>query len=209
MIRVLCVNISGVDTETYQHLYAAACEERKIRADRYLRSKDALRCVIADALLRYAVSQTPGITFCIPEYTAEGKPYLKESTQFHYNLSHSGNWVVIAFGENEVGVDIEQIRTDIGIESIAQQFFTREEQEYIFYDPTLASQHFFQVWTGKESYLKFLGTGLKQPLYSFSVFSPEVAKLLRRRILDGNYYLTLCSTHPYCTFELLSVEQLI
>lgn len=209
MTRVLCINISGVSRDLYERLYAAACEARRVRADRYRRTEDALRCVTADALLRYAVRQTLGISSRITEYAAGGKPYLREAPQLHYNLSHSGDWVVIAFGETEVGIDVEKITTATEKEAIAQQFFTKEEQQYIFHHPQFASHRFFQVWTGKESYLKFLGTGLHRTLDSFSILSPAVAELLHSRILDGGYYLTVCSTEPYRTFEFLNAEQLI
>ena len=69
-----------------QRLYEQAAAERKNRADRYLRQEDSDRCIVADALLRYALegAQHP------VEQTPQGKPYLKDRPDFHFNLTHSG-----------------------------------------------------------------------------------------------------------------------
>ena len=49
MIRILCADLASADAdrygEVYGRLYEKASEERKRRADRYLRFEDKLRCV--------------------------------------------------------------------------------------------------------------------------------------------------------------------
>ena len=131
-----------------------------------------------------------------------GKPRIAGQDQFHYNLSHSGNRVVIAYGDSPVGADVQQMHMDAGKEALAKQFFTKEEQAYVFQCPELTEARFYQVWTGKESYLKYLGTGLKKSLESFSILSPEISPMLRFRILPDGYCLSLCSNDPNCVFVL-------
>lgn len=202
MIRVICADLSGLSDGDYRRLYEKATPERRARADRYIRREDALRCVAADALLRYALG---GVG-----YTAEkregGKPWLPEHPDFHFNLSHAGRWVVLACGDSEVGVDVEELRPGTDTEAIARRFFTPEEQRYVLEaaDPL---KRFFEVWTAKESYLKYLGTGLRGGLGSFSVLS-ELPVRLHRRILNDGSPLCLCTTETDYSFELPDVQRL-
>ena len=204
MTRVLCAEISKLEP-AYPALYATASAERRQRADRYLRKEDALRCLAAGALLRCA--------FGTADYTIIkgpfGKPYIKEYNGFHYNLSHSGNWVAIAYGNREVGIDVEKICMDTGKEEIARRYFTPDEQAYVFDTKELAPQRFFEVWTGKESYLKYVGTGLQKNLDSFSIFSLEPEVCLYHRSLPGGYSLTLCTSDDNYLFELLDAQRLL
>lgn len=205
MIRLICADIYGLDEAAYDALYGKASPDRKNRADRYRRREDALRCVTAESLLRFAL----GSSDFIEEKTPDGKPFIKERPDFHYNLSHSGRWVVIAFGSSEVGVDVEQIREDTDISAIAGRFFSPEEQRYVREEPSQSRSRFFEVWTAKESYVKYLGTGLKKDLTSFSVLNLEPEVRLHQRELPGGYSLSLCTTGDDCLFELLDVQRLL
>ena len=77
MIRIVCANISRSDERIYKSLYEGASDERKRRADCYLRYEDKLRCVTAYVLLRAALGTN--------EYRIEknefGKPYVKDRCQ--------------------------------------------------------------------------------------------------------------------------------
>lgn len=205
MICVICADISQLTSQDYQALYVKASDERKRRADRYRRREDSLRCVAADALLRYALGTA--------SYTARkapnGKPFIEGKENFHYNLSHGGNWVVIAYGDSEVGVDVEELRADTDIEAIARRFFTTGEQRYVFEEENNQRQRFFEIWTGKESYLKYLGTGLTKDLTSFSVLSSEPNVRLHHRTLPDGSLLSLCTTEMDYLFELLDLQRLL
>ena len=205
MTRVICADISGLDPLDYQALYAKASDERKRRADRYRRREDSLRCVAADALLRYAL----GTASYTAQKSPDGKPFIEGKENFHYNLSHAGKWVVIAYGDSEVGVDVEKLRADTDIEAIARRFFATEEQRYVFEEETNRRQRFFEIWTGKESYLKYLGTGLKRDLTSFSVLSLKPEIHLHYQTLPDGYSLCLCTTEMDYLFELLDLQRLL
>ena len=205
MIRVICADISSLNETDYLKLYAQSSGERKAKADRYRRREDALRCVAADALLRYAL----GTSAYTVERTELGKPYIKGMESFHFNLSHAGNWVVLAWGGSEVGVDVEQLRRETDTDSITRRYFAPEEQRYVREAEENRLQHFYEIWTGKESYLKYLGTGLQKVLTSFSVFSLEPEVRLHHRKLDEDHWLCLCSTENDCLLELLDLQRLI
>lgn len=203
MIRVLCTDISAMTPADYRTLYEAAAPERKARADRYLRREDSMRCVAADALLRYALG-TDRYTL---ETTENGKPFLRGRADFHFNLSHAGKWVVIAYGDSPVGVDVEELRTDTDLEAIARRFFAAGEQNAVR-EAEDKRRRFFEIWTAKESWLKYLGTGLKKDLTSFSVLSPEPGLRLHHRTLPDGSILCLCTTEMEYLFELLDVQRL-
>lgn len=202
MTTLRCVRLPEDRENLYRDLYRRAAPERKQRADRYLRREDGLRCLAAGQLLRDTVEQALGITDFTVVKEPGGKPRILGQDRFHYNLSHSGNRVIIAWGDSPIGVDVQQMRMDPGKENLARRFFTPEEQAYVFESKEARAERFYRVWTGKESYLKFLGTGLTKSLSSFSILSPEIAPMLKTRYLADGYCLSLCTNDPNCILEL-------
>jgi len=205
MIRILCADISSADERVYRRLYEKASPERKRRADRYLRREDKLRCVAADALLKTAL----GTEDYHVGKTDRGKPYIKERDGFHFNLSHSGCYVVIAYGDTEVGVDVQQHGVVTDMEDIVERWFSTDEQEYVRENSFKVEQRFYEIWTGKESYLKYIGTGLHNDMRSFSVFTlePEIRYLY---CMPGDgYSLSLCTADSECIFEMMDIQQLL
>lgn len=210
MIYIGCFDLSGLNERAYQQLYSLASRERQAKADRYLRPDDALRCVAADALLRYALRHTFGTHRLETARTPEGKPYLPEKPDFHFNLSHSGHWAVIAWGSCPMGIDVEMIHMDESKEQVARRFFCPDEQEDLF---SVRAQEravrFFEIWTKKESYLKYEGTGMNRSLSSFSVLMPrKLGICFTGRILQ-DAVLTLCAQDSECQFLPLTLEMLI
>lgn len=126
-----CLNISELSIDSYQLFRNEVSRERRRKADRFRFMIDAYRSVCAELLLQYslfeATNQYGEMTFSYNKY---GKPTLKNVNDFFFNLSHSGDWVVLAYGASEVGVDIEKIRS--GNERIVEGIFKEEEKEYIY-----------------------------------------------------------------------------
>ena len=208
MIQIRYVDIAPLADPQYQILYTRASEFRQQRAHRYLRQQDKYRCITADALLRYALRQCFGSDQSEIARTAGGKPYLPDREDFHFNLSHSGRWVVIAWGGSPVGIDVETLSIDEGKKMLAQRYFNPDEQSYLFAAQGQEwGRRFFEIWTKKESYLKFLGTGINRPLNSFSVLQPLEAEFRTQFLEDA--VLTLCAGNPECQSVPLSLEALL
>jgi 4'-phosphopantetheinyl transferase len=210
VIQIRLLDLSGLEEEAYQKLYALASPRRRQQADRYRFPADARRCIAADGLLRYAARQALGTDRPEPEKTPEGKPFLPEYPDFHFNLSHSGRWVVIAWGDCPVGIDVEKLDYTPGRQQVMRRFFTPEEQEYLFSaGEAEKAERFFEIWTAKESYLKYLGTGLRRSLNSFSVVPDGTGLGVRftGRWL-GDSYLTVCTRQEDITFTQLTPGQL-
>jgi len=86
-----------------------------------------------------------------------GKPYLRNTPHLFFNLSHCRNIVACILHHSEVGVDVECRRTFK--ESFLQRVFSYEEQQQVHHssDPEMT---FVQLWTRKEAYVKYTGTGI-------------------------------------------------
>ncbi len=126
-------------------------------------SKDKNRYIIARGILRYLLSSYLDQSLNSIEfvYGLWGKPCLLEGFSLHFNVSHSGEYVLYAFTRQyELGIDIEYINKDLEIENIAPLILSLTEKAY--WD-TLSPEEkipiFFQLWACKEAYLKALGKG--------------------------------------------------
>jgi 4'-phosphopantetheinyl transferase len=104
-------------------------------------------------------------------YGAKGKPSISGTTSIRFNLSHSGDFAVLAVTLNcDVGVDIEQTRALPDFANIADRYFSREETSELMSLPAEQRERaFFACWTRKEAYIKAVGDGLSTPLDSFRV----------------------------------------
>ena len=207
MIMVYAVDISNMDITCYKTLYAAASTERKVRADRCRKPENARCTIVAGALLRYCAKQYLGTEAFTLEKNEHGKPRLKEWPGFYFNISHSGHWVVLAWGNTEVGIDVQTMDSDEKTEKIAHRFFTRPERDYVMQTQGGKTERFYRVWTAKESYLKYLGTGLQKPLNSFCVRSMEHPNFFFRQLCDCA--MTLCTEEDSYQLEILQPEQLL
>lgn len=100
-----------------------------------------------------------------------GRPYIERTEgdtapRFDFSLSHAGRHiaVVLAVAENEseqprVGIDVEIPHERISKEKLAGRFFSSNEKARLE-KCGYSDAEFLRIWTRKESYLKFVGTGL-------------------------------------------------
>lgn len=135
-----------------------------------------------------------------------GKPYIIGFPSFHFNVSHSEDLLVALVSDQAVGVDVEKIRNP-NIQ-IVNRFFTENEKDYVLSDPSLTTKRFYEIWTRKEAYVKYLGKGLSHPLLSF-----DVLKGLRDNFFIfelGQYIISAFSdnkvTPPYPIKQILENE---
>ena len=112
------------------------------------------------------------------DYSGHAKPSISATTNMQFNLSHTAGAVLVGVCRNrEIGVDIEKVRSDFELMSIAARFFTRKERESLLHltEPERA-EAFFHCWTRKEAVLKARGDGLSFPLDRVEVsVTPEEA----------------------------------
>ncbi|RYZ62673.1 MAG: 4'-phosphopantetheinyl transferase superfamily protein [Chitinophagaceae bacterium] len=98
-----------------------------------------------------------------------GKPYCTTpaAQSIGFNLSHSGDKLLVAICGSETGVDLEKIKPSFRFDDIAATVFSPEESSFIENadDPHLA---FYQLWTRKEALLKATSIGLIDALTEVS-----------------------------------------
>lgn len=107
-------------------------------------------------------------------YGRHGKPYLNDSANsanISFNLSHSRDSVVFAFGKNrEVGIDIEYIRPIPRADRIIERFFSEDERALYNQAPDQEKVDiFFKLWCGREAYSKAIGSGINLPGRSIDI----------------------------------------
>ncbi len=126
--------------------------------------------MLSYAFVQYLVKQKYEIQNPIAvEYTTLGKPFFPEFPDICFNISHSEQYACVALAKEEVGVDIERTRTCKP--EIVARFFHESETKDILAIPPGESRniYFTQLWALKESYVKFLGTGIANVFNTFHV----------------------------------------
>ena len=207
MIHIACIDLSKESPALYERLLAAASPDRKQRCLRYRRFEDAFLCAASEALIRYAAANKSSAPLSLQ--TAEGgKPYAENLPGFHFSLSHSGCWAVIAWGSSEVGIDVEQIAPGRNVHAIARRWFSPEECAYLA-AATDSDTAFATLWTARESILKYFGTGFSANSMLLSTLTPPNGLHLSHHHLAGNYCLCLCSEEEPHTLQILQGKDLL
>ncbi len=170
MIGTYAMKISkNIDIGVFQQLETIISTERREKTKKYHFEEDKKRSIMAEVLLRHSLKKNFGITRENVQFTQNrfGKPMLKNLEQVHFNLAHSGDWVVCGVSDNPIGIDVEIIKSiDLGV---AKSFFASNEYNDILNQPKEKQlMYFYKFWTLKESYVKAEGKGLSIPLDSFS-----------------------------------------
>lgn len=132
-----------------------------------------------------------------------GKPALLGGPAF--SLSHSGERILCALSDEAVGADLQQLRPYNP--ALARRFFTGAEAAWLE-EQREQNLAFSLLWSLKESYVKFLGSGIAEThLDSFTVrvLPDGRARIdgssvkLWYAICDG-YVMAICS-HAYAAPE--------
>ena len=144
------------DPQVCRSLLSGLSDERVERILRFKKEEDRKRSAMAGRLMRDELPRY-GIDVDRIRTTEKGRPYAEEEIDF--NLSHSGDYVLLAVSGRRVGCDIEQVRPVKG--SLLKYCCRESEQEWIRTFPEEEqTEAFYRIWTAKESYIKMTGEGL-------------------------------------------------
>lgn len=126
---------------------------------------------------------------CLPAVIRQNyeKPRFQTDIGVYFSVSHSGDFWVCSVGKKPSGVDLQLVNTEYN-RDIAARFFHPDETSYL---KRQDFRDFFSVWTAKESYVKFLGTGLSMGLNNFCVVNGNE---LSNQV--NNAQLRFCKFHP-------------
>jgi len=193
-------------------------EENQDKCSRFKFKEDVLRTLYGELTVRHVLCKQ--FRFKNEDIkilkSNEGKPYIEDNS-IYFNITHAGDFVVCVFSDQEVGIDLEQIN-EIDLK-IAQRFFCQSE-----YEDLLAQKvenhldYFYSLWTLKESYVKWLGTGISIPLDSFCFkisndeitfvdYEREITPFFKQYFVAG-YKLAVCSINPEFPDQIEKIDPL-
>ncbi len=137
--------------------------------------------------------------------TENGKPYLQNYTRLFFSVSHTKSKLFIAFSDENVGVDAEELERKCNLPTLLKKFSEVERNEI------RTTDDFLTHWTVKESAVKWLGGTLAHDLKKLTFFRNALCyehlqipvKITIKR-LDG-HILSVCSERDFSDAELISL----
>jgi 4'-phosphopantetheinyl transferase len=148
-------------------------KEERDQVYRYRRPEDRQRTLLGRGVLRLVLGDWLGLDpvslrFATgphgkPELVGHG-PSLLQDKRPHFNLSHSGDLILLAFHTDApVGVDVERMRPDLDWHAIARRCLDPAQVESLLaLPPAEAASAFMESWCALEAGLKAGGVGLAQ-----------------------------------------------
>lgn len=148
------------EPQLFKAYYEKLPEGRRLKVDGVRAPGKRAESLGAGILLEYALNEAglAGSDRTIT-YLPSGKPVLKDCG---ISLSHSNGIVMCAIAPFELGCDIERIGKK-DYKKLSERFFHDYEKAYA----SSSEEAFTRLWTLKEAYVKYLGTGLSKSLDSF------------------------------------------
>ena len=140
-------------------------DKRRSRIRRLRVPLKRAQCAAAGLLLTHLFGEK-GVAPALV-YGANGKPYLADKPGTFFSITHSDKWVFLAVSDGEIGIDAQASRKVCP--RLAARSTSPEELAWVKED---TEPHFTRLWTMKEAYLKYTGSGLTVPIHSVTVSVP-------------------------------------
>ena len=165
-VHVWRLRISS-NTALINHFEAVLDAGEQKRASSYHHDKDKTRFILCRGALRFLLGRYMGreaadIKFVLGK---NYKPFVQTTGEheFHYNVTHSGDWILIAIANTPVGIDTEYIDADFSFTEVLPVCFKKDEINFIqkAKEPIPA---FYLLWTRKEALTKATTKGIDNDL---------------------------------------------
>lgn len=202
--------------ELFQYYYKIMPEDRKKKIDEFRFEKDKQLSLGAGILLITSLKKN-GVNNVELQYNQYDKPFLAGKEDIYFNISHSGKMVVCAISDRPIGVDIEEkqhFENDV-IKNIYN------ENEIIYISKYYADKDcgYTELWTIKESIMKYYGSGLSlDPIGIYVNMCRPLKALCKNYHTEGlhfteyninGYALTVCSEYNQFTNDYEIVDPII
>jgi 4'-phosphopantetheinyl transferase len=193
--------------------------ENEVNRIKGISNKDqAFRSATGSLLLAKMVCRISGYpvsSISIHRYS-NGKPFLPDFPNLHFNISHTDNIAVLAINSRPIGIDIERVTP--ARMAIADRFFSKDEKEMLNQCPSESERDklFFELWTARESFVKAIGIGI---FSSMEQFAPQQNASgwqvtqegtgqwnIRHYKFMSDYIVALCSKSPIFPEEIEQIE---
>jgi 4'-phosphopantetheinyl transferase len=145
----------------------------KIMEDDVLRYKFAIdrKLKLFGRLLVAYYFEKNGVPFSFDNWQIDQdkKPFIPNGKAF--NLSRSGTFVIAAFSDTSIGIDIE-LKKEMDFEDLIGNFHSEEQTFYR--ESNKKKTAFYNIWTRKEAFLKAKGLGIIKGLSSENCLNDSV-----------------------------------
>lgn len=187
--------------------------ERK-KTEKFYFKKDREIAILSKSLLSFILNKNTSHSLDDLYYSPYNKPYIKDD--FSFNLSHSGNFVILACSNDkaEIGIDIEKITSTINIDDFKSTLnFNDQTLVHNSNDPF---QTFYNIWTIKEAIIKANGKGLSIPLTEINIINENSAFYeknwhIKKITIHNQYSCHIASNKEFEIIKIqpLNIEQLL
>ena len=184
-VEILVEKIKELTEKEREDFLALVSAEKKEKISRQKIRKKADAMIMGEILVKKALSDKYGIDvnkICF-SFTENGKPYIAERNDIHFNISHSGDYIAIALSDNPIGIDIEQIRP-VNISTIKE--ILNNEELKLFYDSKDKESEFIKLWTRKEAVIK---------LHGEKIYSSDIRNCIKDEVINSekleNYWISV------------------
>lgn len=194
-------------TEDFEYNYSVLDEIRKRKIDKAYNKELSMAAGMAlKSALEDRGYDYDKLVFSV-DYN--GKPTIENESVF-FNVSHSGELAVAVASAESVGIDIQQLANMK--RNILTRCFTLNEQKEII-NSNNTDLYFTIFWAIKESYLKYLGVGIRRELNSFEVqydATGQKAYIIEDNEIGihikviGDYVIALCTKEQVSDIELIN-----
>ena len=196
----------GRDESIQSYITDSFSKERLEKLSFYTQAADRARSLVAGLLLERVF----GARASEVKTGVNGKPYIQGER--HFNISHSGDYVLLALSDKPVGVDIELRRDDDYIRLAEECFHPHELLILKGADEASIKNLFYDIWTMKESYMKMTGMGFTLAPKSFCIDTGKGFRTewgipsirLYNRLED--YSIALCSSSHRLPDEITPID---
>lgn len=185
----LPLGVQLAPSERDAFLKVLPCEvQRKVQ--QYKHWQDQQRALLGSILIRWALLPYIDEVLLYLAQNEFGRPYIAGHPHWQgdFNLSHSGNWIVLAVTTiGRVGIDVEEIKPVS--EDVMVYALSETERQLVSHQPLHV---FYEFWTLKEALFK---TGLLPNLSPYLLDTTNIKKT-RKDLFTHLFYLD--PQHPVC-----------
>ncbi|WAC41141.1 4'-phosphopantetheinyl transferase family protein [Pedobacter sp. SL55] len=195
--HIFRISVDNYFPKIKRQLAEVLSDREQEKAGRMFIQKDKERYVVSKFCLRTILS------FCLKTAPHEidfifhdhKKPTVNG---IEFNISHTGDYVLIAISPKPVGIDVEYLNREFDFKSILDITFSKNEIEFIGnkdIDPT----NFYVMWTRKEALLKASGEGVSDNLHLIECLEEHLERekevfKMRTFMIEENYVASIATT---------------
>ncbi len=160
------------------------------KSEQFHFEKDRNNYIVRRASLRILLSRYLVVPPKAIDFTTgvNKRPILKSihEPRLAFNVSHSGEMILIAISDLDIGVDIEEVSPGFNYTEILESSFSGQEKRYIEKagKPLFA---FYDIWTRKEALLKACSKGISDDLAEYQCL--DGAQFISKDLLDNSWFV--------------------